>query len=140
MNYLLDTCVVSDIISRHPSRQVKDWFDSVPETRLYISVITVGEIRKGIEQLPDSQRRSELEAWLHDRILPRFWQRLVPLDTTVILKWGVMVGRLERQGRPMPAMDSLIAASALHNGLTLATRNESDFAQTGVEVVNPWRA
>lgn len=139
MSYLLDTCVVSEMVSRHPNARVLAWLDGIAEERLYLSVITVGEIRKGIEKLPDSQRRAELEVWLRDELLPRFSQRLVALDAAVMLDWGALVGRLEKEGKPMPAIDSLIAASALHTGLTLVTRNEDDFADTGVDIVNPWQ-
>jgi predicted nucleic acid-binding protein len=139
MNYLLDTCVVSEMVSRHPNKQVLIWLDSVAETRLYLSVITIGEIRRGIEKLPDSQRRVELEDWLRTKLLPRFSERLVTVDAAVMLRWGELVGALEKRGKSMPAIDSLIAASALQAGLSLVARNERDFAESGVEMVNPWQ-
>lgn len=138
MSFLLDTCVLSDMVSRQPCTRVRAWLDSVPEERLYLSVLTIGEIRKGIEKLPRSQRRDRLNQWLVDELVPRFAQRLITLDAAVMLTWGELMGRLEKNGVPMPAIDSLIAASALHAGLTLVTRNVADFAQAGVAVVNPW--
>ena len=139
MIYLLDTCVISEFVAREPNPRVLDWIDSREETHLYLSVITVGEIRKGIEMLPQSRRSSELGAWLNDQILPRFSDRIVPIDANVMLRWGELVCTLQKQGKNLPAIDSLIAASALQANLILVTRNESDFADCGVSIVNPWR-
>lgn len=139
MNYLLDTCVISELVAKRPNRKVLAWIDSIEEVRLHLSVITVGEIRKGIEKLPDSERRAALAEWLDSQLLVRFASRIVPIDTGVMLKWGQLIGTLERAGRTMSAMDSLIAASALYAGLSLVTRNEDDFVHAGIPMVNPWR-
>jgi predicted nucleic acid-binding protein len=138
MNYLLDTCVISELVARHPNQKVVEWIDSVEEARLHLSVITIGEIRKGIAKLPDSQRKVVLEEWLTDQLLVRFAGRTVPIDTDVMLTWGEVMGALEVAGKTMPAIDSLIAASVLHGNFTLVTRNEGDFAHAGIQVVNPW--
>ena len=138
MNYLLDTCVLSDLASRTPNARVVQWMDGIEEARFYLSVIAIGEIRKGIEKLPPSPRRTALLAWLEDQLLVRFGDRLLPIDTATMLRWGELTGGLEQQGRPLPAIDSLLAATALHHGLCLVTRNEADFRGTGVTIVNPW--
>jgi len=138
MNYLLDTCVISELVARRPNPRVLKWVDQTDERNLYLSVLTIGEIRKGIEKLPDSERKSALTLWLHDQLLVRFRDRLLPIDARVMLRWGQLTGVLELEGKTMGAIDSLIAATALHGGLSLVTRNEADFQHTGVPIVNPW--
>ena len=139
MNYLLDTCVISELIAKRPSPQVVEWLDGVEDERIQLSVITIGEIKRGIEKLPDSAKKQTLADWLSGDLLLRFRGRILAIDTAVILRWGELTARLEGAGRPLPAMDSLIAALALTHNLHLVTRNEKDFAGTGVVVVNPWR-
>jgi len=138
MNYLLDTSVISELVAKQPNPKVVEWIDSIEETRLYLSVITIGEIRQEIEKLPDSPRKAALREWLEDQLLIRFSERIVPLDTHGILQWGQLTATLEAKGKPMSAMDSLIAASALSRGLALVTRNQDDFKHADVTVVNPW--
>jgi toxin FitB len=138
MNYLLDTCVISELITTRPNEKVVHWIDSIDEEKLYLSVITIGEIKKGIEKLSGSSRKDELNDWLHEELLPRFKNRLVALDVEVLLEWGALTGGLELIGKKMPAIDSLIAASAIHHDFTLVTRNLADFAETGVNNYNPW--
>jgi tRNA(fMet)-specific endonuclease VapC len=138
MNYLLDTCVISELVAKRPHQKVVEWIDSVEEARLHLSVITIGEVQKGIVKLPDSQRRTVLEEWLNDQLLVRFAGRIVPIDTGVMLRWGQLTGALEVAGKTMPAIDSLIAAIALHGNFSLVTRNEDDFKYAGVPIVNPW--
>lgn len=139
MSYLLDTCVISELVARRPNPKVLEWIDQTDETGLYLSVLTIGEIRKGIEKLPDSERKNILDAWLCEQLLVRFQDRLLPIDAPVMLRWGQLTGMLERQGKTMGAIDSLIAATALHGGLTLVTRNEIDFRHTGLPILNLWR-
>jgi len=138
MNYLLDTCVLSEFTRRSPEPRVVEWLDAVDETHCYISVVTVGEIHLGIERLPESHRKTELLVWLGSRLLNRFQGRFVEIDAPTMILWGSMVARLEAQGRPMGVMDSLICASALQNNLVLATRTVTDFTHAGVQVINPW--
>ena len=138
MKFLLDTCVISELVARQPDPVVVQWVDSVDEDRLFLSAITIGEVKKGIEKLSVSSRRSALAEWLEDELLARFKDKILPIDTTVTLVWGKLTADLEKQGKRMPAMDSLIAATALQWRLNLATRNEDDFAHCGVPVFNPW--
>ena len=138
MNYLLDTCVLSEFTHRLPDEKVIRWVDSMDEEKMLISVITIGEIQRGIERLPESQRKIGLSAWMNNRLIERFEQRIIPLDTQTMLIWGSLTGRMENAGRPAPLMDSLIAATALQHSLIIATRNGSDFLACGVQVINPW--
>jgi predicted nucleic acid-binding protein len=103
-----------------------------------LSVITIGEIREGTEKLPDSKRRDAIHNWLTEDLFLRFKDRLVPLDAEVMLTWGILTGRLEREGTRMSAIDSLIAATALHHDFTLVTRNVEHFFNSQVKVFNPW--
>jgi predicted nucleic acid-binding protein len=139
MNFLLDTCVISELMAKRPNQAVMQWIDSVDEDRLYLSVITIGEIRKDIAKLADSPRKLELQEWLSDHLLSRFSDRIVVIDTGVMLDWGQLVGNLERLGKPMPLMDSLIAATVLHGGFVLVTRNEADFEFADIRMLNPFK-
>ena len=138
MTYLLDTCVISELAARRPAPEVVEWIQGVDPESVFLSAVTIGEIRKGIEKARDPGRKAALESWLHDELLIRFRSRLAVLDLGVFLEWGALVGRLEAQGTPMPAIDSLIAATALHGKFMLVTRNEEDFANAGVRLLNPW--
>jgi predicted nucleic acid-binding protein len=135
MKYLLDTNVISELIARKPNPAVYEWVNGLEDERTYLSVITLGEIKRGIEKLPDSRRKGQLLEWLSNDLLFRFGDRILAIDTAVMLTWGKFVAE---QKRTLPAMDSLIAATALTHDLLLATRNEKDFLDTGVVVVNPW--
>lgn len=139
MNYLLDTCVVSELISRQPNSQVLDWLRNLPGERIFLSVLTIGEIQRGIKKLPDSNRKQELSEWLKSELLERFQNRILAIDTEIILGWGELIADLERQGRILPAVDSILAAQALTFGLQFVTRNEKDFAGTGIQIINPWQ-
>jgi tRNA(fMet)-specific endonuclease VapC len=139
MRYLLDTCAISELVSKQPNQRVVDWIDGIDPETVYLSVITVGEIRKGIEKLSDSKRKSVLNDWLVGELFIRFSDRILPIDLGAILAWGQMVGRLELTGKKMAAMDSLIAAIALSRDLRLVTRNVDDFKHAGINLVNPWK-
>jgi predicted nucleic acid-binding protein len=139
VKHLLDTNVISELVARQPNPQVVQWIDSLDPSSVYLSVITIGELRKGIEKLPDSNRKVTLRDWLNDDLLHRFSGRILVLDIEVMLTWGELVGRLESQGKPLAAMDSLIAALALHHHCSLVTRNEDHFKEAGIAVINPWR-
>ena len=138
MKYLLDTSIVSELVSKRPNEQVIKWIDGIDDQLAYLSVITLGEIKRGIEKLPESHRKKRLDNWLHEELLIRFAERVLAIDLPVMLAWGTLVARMERKGKPLPALDSFIAAIALHHDLQLVTRNVKDFAGTGVTLVNPW--
>lgn len=140
MRFLLDTCVISELATKRPNPAVVDWIDSVDPDSIYLSILTIGEVQKGIEKQREPRRKEALESWLHDELLVRFRDRLAMLDLGVLLEWGTLTGRLESQGKPMPAVDSLIAATALHGRFVLVTRNEDDFLRSGVQLLNPWNS
>lgn len=137
MSYLLDTNVISELARPKPDSHISTWLASVPDTTLHLSVLTLGEIRRGVERLPASRKRERLRLWLEHDLAEWFAERLLPIDTGVADRWG----RLLAEGaRPLPAIDSLLAATALHHGLRFVTRNADDFAFSGLEVIDPWRA
>jgi toxin FitB len=138
MNYLLDTCVLSEFTRRQPEQKVLEWLEKIPEEKLYLSVITIGEVQHGIERLPSSQRKTELLLWLNNALIERFEGRILALDTATMLVWGTLTAQMERAGRPTGSMDGLMVATALRHQLIIATRNTSDFLPCGVQVINPW--
>ena len=138
MTYLLDTCVISELVAKHPNPSVVTWIDTQLPTDLHLSVITIGEIAKGTSKLAPSRRKDNLTTWLNQTLPNRFGERILGIDTATMMLWGDMVGRLEKQGTPMPLLDSLIAAIAIQNSLRLVTRNTDDFAATGIVMLNPW--
>ena len=137
MNYLLDTCVLSEYKRPKPSAQVLDWLDGQADDSLYISVLTIGEMDKGIFKIPTSKRRTNLAAFV-ETLIARFDRRILDLDTDALRRWGVLIADLESKGRSMPVIDSLMAATALARDLTLITRNTQDFVNTGVKIFDPW--
>jgi len=140
MTYLLDTCVISELVAKRPNPSVVTWIDTQIPTDLHLSVITIGEIAKGTSKLAPSRRKDNLTTWLNQTLPNRFRERILGIDTATMMLWGDMVGRLEKQGTPMPLLDSLIAAIAIQNSLRLVTRNIDDFAATGIVMLNPWLA
>src|SRR5215203_1650530 len=104
MKYLLDTCVISELVSKQPNARVLEWIDTIDADGVYISVITVGEITKGIEKLPNSKRRQELSDWLENELLIRFQDNLIELDVNILIQWGKLNARLEISGKRAPAI------------------------------------
>lgn len=137
MIYLLDTCVVSEFIKTSPELQVIDWFKKHDEDSLYLSALSLGELRAGIVRLPESKRRTHLEAWF-DALQQRFSGRTLDVSPQVALAWGNLRGLTESRGRTLSAIDSLIAATARVANATVVTRNVKDFEPCGVPVFNPW--
>ena len=136
MKFLLDTCLISEIIRREPNRQVLRWLESQEEAALFLSVLTLGELQKGIAKLPDSPKKSELQAWVSNDLAARFEGRLLPIDGEVAATWGRLLGTGERQGKKLPVMDSLIAATAITHNLTVVTRNTRDLERSQAKVFN----
>lgn len=135
MSYLLDTHVLPELRRRTPDPGVVRWVQERPVGTLFLSVLTLGELRKGVEGLADSARRLMSLDWLETELPAFFAGRILPVDAAVADRWGRMVAQA---GRPVPAIDSLLAATALQHGLILVTRNVRDVADLGVQVVNPW--
>lgn len=140
MTFLLDTCVISELVRPRPDRNVVRWIDSVDERKFFLSVLTVGELEKGITKLPESPRKAELREWLEHDLVERFAGRILPLDAEIAVAWGRSQGEAERAGTKLPVIDSLLAATAEVHHLTLATRNVADFHRCGATVFNPWEA
>ena len=140
MTYLLDTCVISELVKPRPDVNVVRWVDSVDERKLFLSVLTVGELEKGIAKLQESSRKSDLREWLVHDLVERFSERILPVDAAVAVAWGRIQGEAERGGMKLPVIDSLLAATAEIHRLTLATRNVADFDRCGATVFNPWGA
>ncbi len=135
MSYLVDTNVLSELRRREANTNVVRWLERRPATTLYLSVLTLGELRKGIEGLPEGARKRTLLDWLEVE-LPRFFAgRMLAVDARVADRWGRFVALA---GRPLPAVDSLLGATAQTHGLTLVTRNLHDFQYPGLAVIDPW--
>ncbi|MBE7517329.1 MAG: type II toxin-antitoxin system VapC family toxin [Chloracidobacterium sp.] len=137
MMYLLDTCVISEIIKPIPELKVVNWIKSKEPEVLFLSVFTISEIMRGIERLDATKRRSKLEQWLDD-IKTVYKGKTLDFDIESAEIWGKMRGRADKTGAPISPFDSQIAAIAIKHGLIIATRNINDFDRTGVELFNPW--
>lgn len=137
MSYLADTNAVSEFSKKEPNQKVVDWFAAQAEESLFLSVITVGEIEKGIAKISDPVGKAKYEIYLEKLVL-RFDRRILPVSLKVGRRWGKLIGTLQKSGRVLPNWDSLIAATALEHDLTIITRNADDFADTGARVLNVW--
>lgn len=137
MKNLLDTCVIAEYQKPVPEEKVIGWLASQMEESLFLSVLTIGEIEKGIARLPASKRKKQLESF-SENLVARFDRRIIALDLRTLRRWGRLVGSLEKKGRVLPIIDSLLAATALEHDLTIITRNAADFAATGARVLNIW--
>jgi toxin FitB len=139
--YLLDTNVISELTRPKPEPRVIGWIDSIDESLLYLSVLTLGEIRKGLGAMNSGQRRTRLETWLTTELRNRFAGRLLAIDADVADYWGQLAGEAQRQGTPVPVIDGLLAATALHHHLTMVTRNVQDYVvHKNIQAFNPWDA
>jgi predicted nucleic acid-binding protein len=137
VTYLLDTCALSEFTKPKPSPAVDSWFAQLPEGADFVSVMTLGELEKGITKLATSKRRAGLERWFGD-LRERFKGRILLVDEPVALEWGRITARGELAGTPVPSIDALIAATAIVHGLAVVTRNTSDIARAGAPVIDPW--
>jgi predicted nucleic acid-binding protein len=138
--YLLDTNCISEAVSARPERRVLEWLDGIEEGLLYLSVLTLGELRKGVAGLAQGKRRSQLERWLETDLPARFAGRILPIEREIADRWGLIAADAKRKGRPVASIDGLLAATALHFELILVTRNATDFAATRVSMLNLWEA
>ncbi|MCU1273304.1 MAG: type toxin-antitoxin system VapC family toxin [Bryobacterales bacterium] len=138
--FLLDTNIISELIKPKPEPRLVTWISGTDENLLYLSVLTLGEIRKGIEALTQPARRVQLKTWLDSELRLRFSGRILTVDDDVADRWGVMVGRAAARKIALPVIDGLLAATALHYNLTLVTRNSKDVAGTEALVFNPWES
>lgn len=135
MSYLLDTNIISETIRRNPNKKLIAWLEQLPGEALFVSVLTLGEIRKGVEALSDEKRRENLRLWLEHELPAWFEGRVLPVDIAVADRWGRLLAEVARS---IPSIDSLLAATALHHELRLVTRNAKDFDYPGIEVINPF--
>lgn len=139
MKYLLDTCVISELTRPKPLPNLTQWIRAQSEAGLYLSVLTIGEIRKGIDRLPESRKRRRIEAWLNNELRRRFTGRIVAVDDEVAERWGLESANAAQAGTSLPVIDGLLAATALVHGMTVVTRNTEDMRPTGVRLLNPWK-
>lgn len=135
--FLLDTNVISELVRPRPEPKVKAWVAAIDEELLYLSVLTLGEIRKGIALLKDPSRRVALDAWLDGELVPRFTGRILSIDQAIADRWGRLAAQVGPKSQ-LPVIDGLLAATAFQHNLTLITRNIRDVAATGVPTFNPW--
>jgi len=140
MNYILDTCVISELVKTQPNKAVSEWISQQEEYLLFLSVLTLAELQKGISRLPDGAKKEKLTHWLEGDFKSRFSERLLSIDENVASMWGKIQAEAERKGKTLPTVDGLIAATAQVRQATLVTRNVSDFAATNVPILNPWAA
>ncbi|WP_200414889.1 type II toxin-antitoxin system VapC family toxin [Arcobacter sp. FWKO B] len=138
MRYLLDTNIVSELISKKPNENVLNFLNTLSEEDVLLSVLTVGEIKSGIENLQDSVKKETLTLWLNNDLLNRFKNRLLDIDLNIMLVWGEIIQKNKKIGSPLPIIDSLIGATCIVNNLTLVTRNESDFKNLDINIINPF--
>ena len=137
MSYLLDTNVLSEAMRKQPDSRVRAWLERTPDELMYVSVLSLGELRKGIEGVADTARRERLRQWLEADVPDWFGDRILPVDECVADRCGRMCAAI---GRPVPAIDSLLAATALRHDLRLVTRNTREFEGFGLGLVNLWEA
>lgn len=137
MSYLLDTNIICELVNKNPQAEVVDWINQIPGHSLFLSVLTLGEIRKGVDKIADQKRKQKILLWLENELPKTFHNRVLPISRKIADRWG----RLQHMAkRPLPAIDSLLAATALHHDMTLVTRNTKDFQNiSGLEIINPWK-
>ena len=136
--FLLNTNCISELVHPKPDLRVTEWLDAADENLLYLSVLTLGELRKGVAGLPEGKRRTSLETWLEVDLRARFSGRVVPVDSAIADRWGLLASEAKRTGRSLPVIDGLLAATAPHHSLTVVSRNAGDFRLARVQVWSPW--
>ena len=138
MNFLIDTCVISELIKKEPNKNLIKWINNVDESNFFVSVLTIGEIKKGISKLPDISKKQMLNNWLYHDLLQRFNGKILLVNMEIAFVWGEICGLNEASGFKLPSVDALIAATAICNKMTLVTRNTKDFVKVDCLVFNPW--
>ncbi|MEQ1622297.1 MAG: type II toxin-antitoxin system VapC family toxin [Methylococcales bacterium] len=138
MNYLLDTCVLSEARKPDAAEELITWLEQMSESRLFLSAIVIGEIQQGIASLAEGHKQRSLQAWLDEGLRARFEGRILAIDSEIALEWGELMGNARKIGKPAPVVDALIAATAIRHNLTLVTRNTKDFEVFPVRLLNPW--
>lgn len=138
MKYLLDTCLISELVKREPNPAVVSWLAEQDEQTLFLSVLNLGELQKGISKLPDGAKKAELQSWIELDLVERFAGRILEIDLGTALCWGRLQGVAEQTGEKLPVMDSFIAATAITHGLVVVTRNVKDMERCGGRICNPW--
>ena len=138
--FLADTNIPSELTRPNPDARVVAFLEGVAKESMYLSVLTLGEIRKGVASLPDGNRRRLLEDWIKSSLRPWFANRILPVTEEIVDRWGILAAEAKNRGAVLPVVDGLIAATALEHDLTLLTRNVRDFSGTGVTIINPWES
>ena len=134
---ILDTCIVSEAVRPSPEPKVLTWLDQLPEERVYLPSLVLGELHKGVELLEEGNKKSALRLWL-EQLQERFHERILYFDEETALSWGMLTARLEKSGRTLPVIDGMLAATALQHSALFATRNRIDYEGTGIEILDPW--
>ena len=137
--YLLDTNCISEAVRPNPEPRVMNWLGAADEALLFLSVLTLGEIRKGVASLAQSRRRTLLESWLNKELRARFSGRILMVDNAIADRWGLLAATAKKTGRSLSTIDGLLAATAIQHNLTIVSRNENDFDRMQVQVLNPWK-
>ena len=140
MKYLLDTCVISELVKKKPDPKVVSWLREQDESALFLSVLTFGELEKGLAKVGDPTRQERLRNWVDHDLKRRFLNRIVEFEYEAASRWGLITGEAENNGTPVPVVDGQLAATALVHGLIMVTRNTADVQPTHVPVLNPWLA
>ena len=138
--FLLDTNCISELVRPQPEPRVVEWMEAADEAMLYLSVLTVGEIRRSLAGLAQGKRRTQLEAWLEVELQARFAGRILPIDAAIADRWGLIAAEAKQRGKALRIIDGLLAATALHYNLTVISRDTGDFTNAQVQVLNPWEA
>lgn len=138
MNYLLDTNIISELTSKNPNSAVLDFINSLDEKNVFLSVITIGEIKAGIEKVKDVEKKEKLSSWLTNNLLSKFQTRIITIDIDIMLTWGLINNKLKNIGKPLPILDSIIGSTCICKNLVLITRNEKDFQNLNITIINPY--
>lgn len=138
MKYLLDTNIISELIKKTPDKNVASFIKNLDEEKIYLSAITIGEIKYGIENTKSETKKEELTHWLYSHLFKRFENKIIDIDSEVMIAWAKTTYKLQKIGKPMPIMDLLIASTCIAKNYILITRNEKDFAALDMEIINPF--